>query len=299
MNFRRTIARSAVLTMSLAVTVFASGAGRVALTPWMVAHAGAVSTCDLLPSKIPPTIRDRAAGFLADQPPLSCAQSTARHLERHLAQHLELQHSLSNAPQLSAAVTVPSAAELARASRVLSRAEILAALESSASVNQFSGLQSLHAEDIVSAPDILVAETTPKIEITRIEPDINGTATRARLWIPSEPRIPPFWVTLRRAMTSPSLKVAANGAAPRSIAPAIAVNSVEKASANVALSQVVLIPRGKPVQLVMQATGIRITAAGTALEAGREGQRIRVRSDFAGKIVVATVLNAETVELEY
>jgi hypothetical protein len=303
MNFRRTIARSAILTMSLAVTAFASGTGRAALTPWMVAHAGAAGTCDLLPSNRSPKLGEGAADFMSTQPSLSCTQSTSRRLERSLARHLGLQHSLSNAPQLSAAVTLASATDLARPSRVLSRAEILAALATSASVNQFSGLQALRVEDIVSAPDILVAEATPQIEITRIEPDTNGTATRARLWIPTEPRIPPFWVTLHRAMTSPSPSVGANATSntttPRSIAPAIAGNSAERASANPALGQAVLIPRGKNVQLVMQATGIRITAEGTALEAGREGQRIRVRSEFAGKVVVATVLNADTVQLEY
>jgi hypothetical protein len=298
MNFRRTIARSAIFTIVLAEGAFASASERVTFTPWMVARAESASACDLMPSTTPPGIRDRAAGFIADQPPLSCVQATPRHAALHLA----LQHSLSNASQLSAAVAVPSAVELVRPTRVLSRAEILAALANSASVNQFAGLQSLHVDDIVSAPDIFVAEATPKIEITRIEPDVRGTATRARLWIPSEPRIPPFWITLRRAMAPPpgvAANATTNGNAPRSIGPAIAVNSIERAAASAALGQAVLIARGKPVQLVMQATGIRITAAGTALEAGREGQKIRVRSEFAGKVVVATVLNSETVQLEY
>jgi hypothetical protein len=286
MNFRRTIVRSAVLNMSLAVTAFASGAGRVELTPWMAAHAGTASTCDLLPSNRSAKLGERAVDLMSTQPPVSCTQSTSRRLQRPLARHLELQHSLSNAPQLSAAVTLASATDLARPSRVLSRAEILVALATSASVNQFSGLQALRVEDIISAPDILVAEATPQIEITRIEPDSNGTATRARLWIPSEPRIPPFWVTLRRAIAPPP------NAAPT--APAIAT-----APRSIALGQTVLIARGKPVQLVLQGTGIRISATGTALEAGHEGQKIRVRSDFAGKVVVATVLDAETVELEY
>ena len=118
MNFRRTIARSAVLNMSLAVTAFASGAGRVALTPWMVAHASTASTCDRLPSNSSPKLGERAADFMSTQPSLSCTQSTSRHSERQL----ELQHSLSNAPQLSAAVTLASATDLARPSRVLSRA---------------------------------------------------------------------------------------------------------------------------------------------------------------------------------
>jgi hypothetical protein len=290
MIFRRMIARSVILTTALTVSAFANAAGRMALTPWMVAHAGTASTCDLLPSNSSPKLGERVADFTSTQRPVSCTQSTSRRLERPLARHLELQHSLSNAPQLSAAVTLASATDLARPSRVLSRAEILAALATSASVNQFSGLQALRVEDIVSAPDIFVVEAAPQIEITSIEPDLKGTATRARLWIPSEPRIPPFWVTLRRVIT-PTPDFAPN-VAPNAAAIATAPRSV-------ALSQGVLIARGKPVRLLLQGTGFRISATGTALEAGREGQRIRVRSDFAGKVVLATVLNAETVELEY
>jgi flagella basal body P-ring formation protein FlgA len=289
MIFRRTIGRTAMLTMVLAVTAFANAGERVALAPWMVARAGERNACDLLHERSAPGMRNPAVGVIAAEPPHSCAPWTAR--------HSELQHSLSNAPQLSAAVAVPSTGELTHPSRVLSRAEILVALESSATVNQFPGLQSLNVEDIVSAPAILVAEATPTIEITRIEPDSTGTATRARLWIPAEPRIPPFWITLRRVMTPPG--PATNGAASRSIVPGTSTNSVASGTPIATADQTFLIRRGKPVELVMQAAGIRITAAGTALEPGRPGQKIRVRSVLAGKIVVATVLDAQTVELDY
>jgi len=289
MILRRTIAGSAVLTVMLAMSAFARGAERVALRPWTVAHAGTVSTCDLSPEKTPPQIRDRAAGIPVDRPPLSCARATGR--------QLELQHSFGNFPHAGAAATISTAAELTRPSRVLSRTEILAALAASAAVNQFSGLQSLRLEDIVSAPDILVAEATPRIEITSIGPDISGSALRVRVWISSEPRIPPFWITLRRVMTPSG--AAGDAAAPRSLVPVVPVSTAATASVNEALNQVVVIPRGKLVQVVMRGTGMRILASGTALEAGRQGQRIRVRSEYAGKIVLATVLNAETVKLEF
>jgi hypothetical protein len=235
-------------------------------------------------------MRDSASGFLADEPRFLCAQATAR--------HSELQNSLRKAPQLSAAVTVSAAVDLAHPTRVLSRAEILAALATSTSANQFSGLQSLRMEDIISAPAILVAEEKPRLEITRIEPDLNGTATRMRLWIPSEPRIPPFWIMLRRAMVAQPA-APASGAVLRTAALDIPATSAAKTPVTARLDQVVLISKGTPVQLVMQAIGIRITAPGTALEAGREGQKIRVRSEFAGKVVVGTVLNAQTVGLDY
>jgi hypothetical protein len=289
MTFTQTVAGSAVLTLMLAVTPFAESAGRLVLSPWVAAHAGAVSTCDFLPAKNPPQIRDYAAGFLVDRAPLSCV--------RPIARHLEPQHSFRNLPQAGAAVTVSTSAEVARPARLLSRTEILSALAASAAVNQFSGLQSLHVEDIVSAPDIFVAEAAPRIEITSIGPDLSGTAIRVRVWIPSEPRIPPFWISLRRAIAP--LNAEASTAAPRSIAPAVAANAAATTPETAALSQVVLIPRGKLVQVVMRGTGMRISASGTALEAGHQGQRIRVRSEYGGKVVLVTVLNAETVELEF
>jgi Chaperone for flagella basal body P-ring formation len=289
MTFAQTIAGSTVLTLMLAVTTFADSAGRFALSPWAVAHAGTASTCDFLPAKTPPQIRDPAAGLLVDQPPLSCLRPAARHLGP--------QHSFRNVPQAGAAVTVANAADLARPARLLSRTEILSALAASAAVNQFSGLQSLHVADIVSAPDIFVAEAAPRIEITSIGPDLSGTAIRVRVWIPSEPRIPPFWISVRRAIAPVSQE--AGTAAPRSSAPAVPANPAATTPETAALSQAVLIPRGKLVQVVMRGTGMRISASATALEAGRQGQRIRARSEYAGKVVLVTVLDAETVELEF
>ena len=289
MMFRQTIGCSAALTMLFAASAFAHAADGGTPAPWIVAHGDKFGACDSRPELSRAAIGHPAAGMIADEPRHSCAPWAAR--------HSELQHSLSNTSQLSAAVAVPSAAELTHPSRVLSRAEILLALESSASVNQFSGLRSMSVEDIVSAPAILVAEATPKIEITRIEPDATGTATRARLWIPSEPRIPPFWITLRRMMTPPNSAPDSTGS--RAIPPNAPANSAASAPLNEWSDRSVLIRRGKTIELVMQAAGIRITAAGTALEPGREGQRIRVRSVLAGKIVVATVLDAQTVELDY
>jgi Chaperone for flagella basal body P-ring formation len=297
MNCERTMARSIVLTLVWCAAAFANPAGRAALAPWVVPHVDRPGNCRRLPANAPRVIHNHTESFFAepaaivvDALPASCAQSTAR--------FSDLQHSLENAPGIGAAATVPSSAELTHPSRTLSRAEILAALASSAAVNQFAGLQSLLPQEIISAPAILVAEAAPKIEITRIEPDLTGTATRVRLWIPAEPRIPPFWITLHRAMT-PQPSQPATTAASRGTPAKISASIVVSASANATLGDAVLVHRGKSVQLVMQATGIRITASGTALEPGREGQKIRVRSALAGKIVLATVRNAQTVDLDY
>src|SRR5271156_3811493 len=251
MNLSYAMARSAIVMAALGVAAFGNTAERATLAPWRVAHVGKAGGCSLSPAIAPPAIVEDAAGFVADEPRFPCVQRTAR--------HLELQHSLRSAPQINAAVTVYSTADLAHPTRVLSRAEILAALAASAAVNQFSGLQSLRLEDIVSAPAIRVAEERPTLEITRLEPDVSGTATRARLWVPSEPRIPPFWIMLHRAMvTQPTAP--ANGAALRFVALEIPATPAGKAPPNAALDQIVLIVKGKPVQLVMQATGIRIVA---------------------------------------
>ncbi|MGB8835230.1 MAG: flagella basal body P-ring formation protein FlgA, partial [Candidatus Acidiferrales bacterium] len=60
-----------------------------------------------------------------------------------------------------------------------------------------------------------------------------------------------------------------------------------------------LIRAGQRVELVMQAPGMRISTPVTALERGRAGQKIRVRSIPAGKLLVATVISAQLVEVDY
>jgi flagella basal body P-ring formation protein FlgA len=56
---------------------------------------------------------------------------------------------------------------------------------------------------------------------------------------------------------------------------------------------------GEPVQLFVQAAGMRIATTAIPLALGREGDRIRVHAALNGKILVATVVARQTVEVDY
>lgn len=57
-----------------------------------------------------------------------------------------------------------------------------------------------------------------------------------------------------------------------------------------------LIPRGKALTLSVNQNGIAITASVEALDSGALGQRIRVRNASSGRIVEATVIDADHVQ---
>ncbi|MGB9311238.1 MAG: flagella basal body P-ring formation protein FlgA, partial [Candidatus Acidiferrales bacterium] len=188
------------------------------------------------------------------------------------------------------------------------------------SSGQFPAASPVAPADLGVIPAVLVTEAAPKIEITRVEPGLASAETRVRLWIPSEPRVPPFWIAFRGAPN-----VAAGRCAPASSSTTAenaargAASNVSRASAAGALDLVretsavsadstssagnldggALIRAGQRVELVMQAPGMRISTPVTALERGRAGQKIRVRSIPAGKLLVATVISAQLVEVDY
>lgn len=64
------------------------------------------------------------------------------------------------------------------------------------------------------------------------------------------------------------------------------------------LAPPLLINRGEQLSIRIQRPGIRIEMKGTALEAGRRGQRIRVRNDQAQKTLTAVVIDKGLVQVE-
>lgn len=322
MKIARKTALAALLNLLIAGALLGSDAERVMLEKAVVTHNDIVRISDFLPENVSQQIRLRAADVVVGDSPAPGARRTF--------DRAEVAYALRATPQLRASVEVPAAIEVTRWSRPLSNGEILAAISGSSGAIQFSGLQSLTLEDIGIHPTILVTETVARIEITRMEQDLTRSETRIRMWIPSEPRISPFWIALRRAMVPRPVLIASGiskneptGAASRTVRADVAPDSVTSAfvgglarpvvgpvaveaplipeivSLDAVLDPVVLIRAGKPVQLVMQATSIRITTLATALEIGRKGQKIRVRSGSTGKVLLATVMNAETVEVDY
>ncbi|HEY6466027.1 MAG TPA: flagella basal body P-ring formation protein FlgA [Candidatus Acidoferrales bacterium] len=198
-------------------------------------------------------------------------------------------------------------------SRSLTRSEIAAAIQTSLAANGFSAGQPLSPDDISLDTRVTVTEFHPNLTVTRFESRQGSHATHVALWTASEPRIPPFWVTIDRQIvtTNPGETIAE----PKHDAPAPSIASdpreaalhyvvrqpvrIQGTSLANAATQPPLVRVGKPIHLIVQGSGMRITAKAIALEAGREGQSIRVQCEPAGKVLVAKIVSAETAEIDY
>jgi hypothetical protein len=297
MKMSRAILLVASLAMLAQITRVALAAQRVQVAQSVVVRGDVVTVADLLPDDAPAPLRAQAAGVVLGDSPAPGTRRTFR--------NAELESALRGAPELRAALETPDAIEVTRWSRPLSPTEILDALSAAITANQLSEARPLREADLGAIPAVLVTEDAPKIEITRIEPNRSGAETRMRLWIPSEPRVSPFWVSLHRVLMA-NLELAKGAAAAGSLrkgrsgsSAAAGKNSVVTADAADSAASAVLVRSGERVQLEMLSTGMRITTSATALERGRQGQQIRVRSVLGSKLLVATVVSAQLVVVRY
>jgi len=238
----------------------------------------------------------------------------------------EIERALRDAPGLSQALEIPAAVEVIRWSRQLTGAEVIAAIRRALILNHFGGAASVELEELTFDTPIRVTEDNPLLRVTRIETAPDGAATHVRLWTASEPRIPPFWVTLRRqfdtlvppcssgpacAQRSPGSSAELAGAPQNSgvrpagasnlkAAPGLPPSRTGASTARAAASDsAVLVQRGKRVQLVVNVNGMRIMASAVPLDIGRQGEKIRVRNVDSGKILVGTVVSTQTVEVQF
>jgi hypothetical protein len=257
------------VTLSLAgVPAFAEV--RVALKSKVVIHDEVVRIVDCLPVDASQQIRELVSQFTLGPSPLP-----GQH--RVIARE-QIVRALRGKPELESLLDVPAAIEITRWSRPLTAKDVLAAIQEELRGNNSSGADSVSVPDIEIPAGVFVTEDRPMLKVTRIEPSQDGGGTRARLWVSSEPRIPPFWANL-------DIMVGHSGT--RDNMPIGKDHSPD------------LVKTGDPVELVIQGHNLRITTRAVPLSAGVAGQAVRVRSVTTGKIVVATVIAAGSVELDY
>jgi len=275
----------------------ASILARVALPDQAIVHGDVVRLSECLPASASDTIRELARAVVLGNAPRPGRQRTF--------DRVQILRELRNVPALSNVIEVPATISVSRWSRALAKEEVLGAVKKVLAENRVDGANSVSEEDIALDVPVVVTETAPRIDVTQmIRADDN--LTRVALWIASEPRTPPFWVTLKRGINLPAdldfrhtpvtpttVRSAAHSAGPIT-APSHAAND-----RNSTHNSEVLVKSGRPVQLIVRGRGMRISIMATALETAREGQTIRVQSAPAGKILSATVIAAQQAEISY
>ena len=263
-----------------------------------------VTLGDFLPPDTPAALRHRAAGILLGNAPTVGA--------KRIFARENLARTLRPFPDLAAEIEVPEKIMVSRWSRQLTRVEVAEAIQKAVSANHFDDSTAIGEGDVTLNAPITLSNDTPVLEVMRYEPQEAVGVTRVALWNVSEPKVPPFWVTVNREMNVPSAVVPRSSTART---PAVAAdagaqlqNMAQQRRAGVlplrALetaqsSAAPLVHAGKSVNLIVQGSGMRITAKAKALDTGREGQQVRVECEPAGKVLTATVVADATAEIDY
>jgi Chaperone for flagella basal body P-ring formation len=255
------------------------------------AHSDFVTLSDLLPSPASESLRARAEG-------ITVAGSPLPGLHRILGRR-QIERALREVPDIRSSLDIPPAIDITRWSRPLTREEVFAAVRDAFHTNDLPGADSLSLANMAFTSPV-VTEEVPTLKVVRIEPSRSGANTRVRVWTSSEPRIPPFWVTLAGDTKPAGHPAAAQlpSADSSSRADAVAIQALQTHHPDL-LDPLVVIKTGKPIQLILQGTGMKITTPGVSLDLGRQGQKIRVRASLTGKILVGTVTSPQTVEVRY
>jgi Chaperone for flagella basal body P-ring formation len=181
--------------------------------------------------------------------------------------------------QLPVQNSANDARESHAAAHLITRGEVLSAIEHALNVNELQTVRALTVEDLSPFANVSVAKLNPNLRVTQIEADPAGRGFRALIWAVDEPKSPPFWVTV-------NVTVVAVGT-PSAIPPAL--SAIPENSAAPAAAPPSLINPGDRSTIVIEGNGFRILASGVALERGALGQTVRVRAVATGQIIHARV----------
>lgn len=181
--------------------------------------------------------------------------------------------------QLPVKISASDARESRQAAHLITRLEVLSAIEHALSVNELQTVRALTVEDLGPFANVSVAKFKPNLRVTQIEADPAGRGFRALIWAIDEPKSQPFWVSVNVTVVSVgAASVLPAGQAPNPENPAVA-----------AAAPPILINPGDRSTIVIEGNGFRILASGVALERGALGQTVRVRAVATGQIIRARV----------
>ncbi len=255
---------------------------RTALRETVVTHGDSVYLSDLLPRGASDELRAQMALFMLGNSPLP---GSHRKFEKY-----EILRTLRGAPELLAQLIVPEAVDVTRWSQALGREQIRAALvrRKVAGLEQFG--QGIAVQQIEAPGEVLVTDPSAHLEILRVVEA--GASAKVRMWIPAEPKVPAFWITVHRPgdLVSAARAIPVNAEAPDSFGSAVLPVATEKPADAV--------KQGDKLELVFLAAGMRISTPAQTLEAGKVGQRVRVRSLATGKVMRATLRSVAMAEIE-
>jgi Chaperone for flagella basal body P-ring formation len=283
----------AVLGAGAAATQ-AAAPSLIVLPEYAVTHSSAVRVSDLLPEGSSAALRDWANGVVLGDAP---APGSTRDFRR-----AQIEAVLRQSPEGLNLLQIPAVVHVSRWARILSGDEVRIAVERSLRGSQLPDSDALAGAKVDFTSPVLLADEKSSPEVTSVDLSASPDVVRARLWIPAEPRVTPFWVVLRlrpdigaASLTSPAI--------PPALLLPMAGRLRTTANTRPSRSQVSdvapLVRSGKTVSLALCSPGMRITTLAAAMQSGQQGEQVRVRVLPSGRQVIAKVVGPSSVEADY
>jgi len=266
---------------------------RIALPEYAVAHQSIVRLSDLLPDHSPAGLHALTSAIVLGDAPFP---GVVRDFPRE-----RIESAIAATPSLRNQFEIPPVVHVTRWARILSRDEVLHAIEGALRSSHIPEFAAFARANVEFASPILLANADSVPEATSIDLSAAPISIRARLCIPSEPRIPPFWVEVRPPQDPGSTNAAFTPVASSSRATNLDHKSTaaRRAPSARASDPTLLVHSGKTVNLALCSPGMRITTNAAAMQSGRQGDEIRVRVLPSGRQVIAKVIAASSVEADF
>lgn len=270
---------------------------RIALERTASVRANTVRLSDLLPALAREPLRSRAQQIvLGDAPVLGADREFTRE---------QIQRLLSGFPDLRNELDIPPQIDVRRLSWRITPEEVLAAIDRTLRANGSAAGEELVPDDVRLAANIAVTESAPRLQVTQFQASRDGHGTRVLIWVVSEPRVPPFWVQLDRAIhlrtsrPASTLQTGPSDDLPARPAENTIVPASESRMTRTPAQDPVLVRAGDPVELLVQVGGMRIQGTGIPLDRGGRGDAVRVRAASSNRIIVGTVIGEQIVQVTF
>jgi hypothetical protein len=288
----KTKSRSALLGVAFlagAVCGASTNAARIPRIELMreVRVAGAnILLSDLLPAGAAVSLRARAGEISLGTAP---QPGNTRVLQR-----IGVLEDLSPRGDVAAEIAVPERIVVFRETRPITLQEVLSAIRNSLEHGGISATANLHPEDILLQTQVLVGPGDAGLQVLRSDFDAGLKRGRFLLWPSQDPKVLPFFVTVRFAGNSPLAAVRAVTKLSRTASK----HDLQSAPPRSAKAEVLVSP-GEQATLLLQSSALRMIADVVPLERGTMGQQVHVRVVDTGKIFSAQVDGRAHLQLKF
>jgi hypothetical protein len=272
MRILRLIIFSATFAL-LSLPGIEAGGLRVALLANTEVQSDTILLANLLPANASQRIRDAAKKIALGAAP---QRGTVRQFNRETLDTAIAAGGLSTAD-----FAIPDSVTVRRGSRLISREEILVAIESALTKNPVAGITILRLNDIGFEAAVRVPPGDAGLEVTQIIFDQFIGRARFRLWAKSAPGTLPFYVTA---------KVAAIISGPQASGQLLSAVAHPQTANDI--SSPVLVATDRRARLHLHSSNMEMLLEVRPLQRGHLGEVIRVRLAGSGRTMQARVTAA-------